>query len=415
MSINDDLRTIILHSYNTVPYYRDVFDNNNIDPSSIKCTDDLKSLPVLNKEIIKRDQQVFFSSAYDFQNDINNELKIESTTGTTGVPLKVYWSREGLTSSLFHHWRYRSRNFGIDASHRFCSFHYQSKEVNPEIPYKDNKRNVSYNKRYLSDETLKTYYEHMCFCKPDWLYIQPSVAYILASYISENNLKLPPSIRYIELIGEPAFEKYRRFIDEVFSLPTSNMYGCVETNGIAYECRNKKFHLLSNNVIVEVLNKDNIPVGYGEEGDICLTGLCNTAMPFIRYLPGDRVKLFPGEVCGCGNCEPVLELIGGRLSEFVFTGKSGGYEDSSIIYPIQKIPLKFSEGRSTFKFQLIRNTGTSYKVIFKKNTSEKWGEEDLKSKFIDEMNSLDLHNFMWDFEFVDELRFKTLVGALVYY
>jgi phenylacetate-CoA ligase len=414
MSINDDLKTIIMHSYNTVPYYRDIFDNNNIDPTSIKCADDLKRLPVLDKEIIKRDQQVFFSSAFNFKNDINNELKVERTTGTTGVPFKVYWSRVDLTSSLFHHWRYRSHHFGIDASHRFCSFHYQSKQENPEIQYNDNKRDISYNKRYLSEETLEIYYEHMCFCKPDWLYIQPSVAYILASYISENNLELPSSIRYIELIGEPAFNKYRQFIDEFFSLPTSNMYGCVETNGIAYECRNRKFHLLSNNVIVEVLDKDNMPVGYGEEGDICLTGLCNTAMPIVRYLPGDRGKLFPGEVCGCGNCNPVLELVGGRLGEFIFTGKSGGYKSSNIIYPIQKIPLKASIGGNFFKFQLIRNTGTSYKVIFERNTRKNWNEENLKSRFVDEMNSLDLHNFTWDFEFVEAFSFKTLVGTLVY-
>ena len=46
----DQLRKIIGHAYNTVPYYRRVFDKLKLKPDDIKTTDDLRKIPVLTKE-----------------------------------------------------------------------------------------------------------------------------------------------------------------------------------------------------------------------------------------------------------------------------------------------------------------------------------------------------------------------------
>ena len=46
----DNLRTIIKHAYDTVPYYHRVFKELGLSPSDIKSTDDLSKLPVMKKK-----------------------------------------------------------------------------------------------------------------------------------------------------------------------------------------------------------------------------------------------------------------------------------------------------------------------------------------------------------------------------
>lgn len=410
--VNEPLQNILLNAYQTVPHYRHAFDSGNINPLSVKCIRDLSAIPVQSRDMIMKDRTSFCSSQFDFVNN-DRELVLQTTSGTTREPLNVVWARRDLVNSLFHHWKYRSQNFGVDASQRFCSFHFFGKSTIPEIQYKEGNRNISYNKRFFNDDTLRIYYDHMNLVKPSWLFIQPSIAYILASFIADNSLRLPPSVKYIELIGEHAFEKYRKFIEQVFEVPTSNMYGCTETNGIAYECPKRKFHILAQNVAVEVLNKELSPVGYGEAGDICLTSMCNTAMPFIRYIPGDRVVLYPGDTCDCGMTTPVLELIAGRLGEFIFAGGEGSYKNSKIIFSLKRISMRRLNGNGILLFQLKKHSNNSYTVVFEVRNSGMVNEEAIKYDFINEMNRMGLINFSWQFVFTNTLAPDSEYGMFI--
>jgi phenylacetate-CoA ligase len=55
---------------------------------------------------------------------------------------------------------------------------------------------------------------------------------------------------------------------------------------------------------------------------VVLTGLVNYAMPLIRYRVGDTAR-FATEACPCGRGMPVIEEIGGRLDDVVFTRERG--------------------------------------------------------------------------------------------
>ena len=46
--------------------------------------------------------------------------------------------------------------------------------------------------------------------------------------------------------------------------------------------------------------KDGRNVGFGEKGNVCVTGLNNRCMPFIRYDLGDVAILREGKECSCG-------------------------------------------------------------------------------------------------------------------
>ena len=55
-----------------------------------------------------------------------------------------------------------------------------------------------------------------------------------------------------------------------------------EFNTIGYNIGNG-FNILSSNVYVEILS-DGKTCEEGEIGDIVVSGLCNTLMPYVRYI-----------------------------------------------------------------------------------------------------------------------------------
>jgi hypothetical protein len=50
------LAMIINHAYNHVPYYRRLFKKLGLRPSDIKNRDDLKRLPILSKDIVRKER-----------------------------------------------------------------------------------------------------------------------------------------------------------------------------------------------------------------------------------------------------------------------------------------------------------------------------------------------------------------------
>lgn len=405
------LNRMIRHAYDTVPYYNNVMNDRDIDPDSIKTLRDLSALPTLRKkDIVEIGYENFYSQAYDFINIGNGQFSVETTSGTTGEPLRILWLKKDLVSSLFHHWKYRHDHFNIDASSRFCSTYRNRGSSEATIMIRNHKREMSFNKKYFDDEILGIYYEQMKIFEPEWLYIQPSILYIFLGYLKENNLALPPSVRFIELIGEHLFGHYRQAIRETFHVPFTNMYGCEETKGIAYECEKGHFHLLPNNVVVEIL-KDGEQAGYGVEGDLHVTGLCNTAMPFIRYCLGDRAVLYPAEYCGCGNRNPVLELCAGRVGEFLFTGGGGNYKAGNLIFPTENLDCGFADHKTRAYFQLGKIQNNCYNVRFHLDGEKSL--EPVKACFLREVGKLGLQNITWNVGLVDEKRPDQLTGMLI--
>lgn len=395
---NTLLSKIIMHAYSTSPSYNNIMNDNKIDPETITTKEDLDKLPLFDKEQMNEDIGNFLSLNYNYNN--KKEIIMQKTVGTTGQPFVVLWTKHDYECSLSSQWIHRNTNFGINPSHRFCSF-YNSEGLKriPAIRIINNKQEISFNKRYLDDEIFEIYYEQMLFYKPDWLYIQPSIAYMLSSFISQNGLKVPSSIKYIELIGDYLFPSYRTTINNAFGVPICNMYWCTETNGIAYECSKRNLHLISHNVVVEIL-KNGVPVDYGQEGDVYITSLCNTAMPIIRYRLGDRAILLPYDYCDCGNTEPIIKITPNRIGEFLFSGGSESYKTSKIVYPIERTP-NFLINNQTIKFQIVQISDNAFTTFFIKNNNVYGHEEDIRNEFISELGDFGYKNAEWKISFID--------------
>lgn len=101
------LRQLIHHAYQTVPYYRDLFDDGGINPDSIRTLDDLKKLPLLAKEMVSRQPERFCSSA------VRPEKRVTAhTSGTNGQRFVFSTTNSAVNEQWSVWWRYR-RALGI--------------------------------------------------------------------------------------------------------------------------------------------------------------------------------------------------------------------------------------------------------------------------------------------------------------
>jgi phenylacetate-CoA ligase len=103
---------------------------------------------------------------------------------------------------------------------------------------------------------------------------------------------------------------------EVLATPLVDFYSSQELGYMALQCpESEHYHVLSDSVVLEVVDEQGQPCPPGEPGRVLLTSLHNYATPLIRYDIDDRAVL--GERCGCGRGLPVLKQVLGRSRNMI--------------------------------------------------------------------------------------------------
>lgn len=125
-----------------------------------------------------------------------------------------------------------------------------------------------------------------------------------------------PAIARVYTFGEVVTPELRARAREAFGARVVDRYTCEELGWIALQCpRHDHLHVLSSNVLLEVVDDEGRPCPPGVAGRVLLTGLHSFAMPLIRYDIGDVAE--PGGACDCGLHLPVLRRVLGRERGFL--------------------------------------------------------------------------------------------------
>ncbi len=403
-------KELIDYSIDKVPYYRELFSKHNLNSNSFQTIDDVQKIPLLDRETVQRNiDSIISEECMHFP--LSSNIVVHRTSGSTGVYLRVLWSRYDLLKSLLRLWNLRKKYYNIDPLSKFCSFQSQgytigSSNNNREL-YNIRDNMLFFNKVEIDDGCMLSYYNEIVNFEPDWLFIQPSIAYKFSNFIEANNMVIPKSLKYIELMGEYVFPEHQARISRVLEVPVANMYGCMESNGIAYECPNGHLHSIGDNTIVEVL-KDGERVKYGEVGDIYITCLTNHTMPFIRYGTGDRGILYPSDVCNCGNKNPVLKILAGRINENLKISENKTIDSFVLANLIENANKNFNNAILQFKAVQL-----SYEKIILYLVNDKayknWLEA-IKDYFTNYISKTVLNVFEWDIQFTQEIPIDQATG-----
>lgn len=120
-----------------------------------------------------------------------------------------------------------------------------------------------------------------------------------------------PHLRAIATAGEPHPPKRRELLEKIWRVPIYDHYGMTETGPVSIQCQYGNYHVPADSFYIEVLDSDlKTHVKPGECGYLVITTLKREATPMLRYMTGDRVKVWQ-QKCSCG-ADNFLEMRGRR-------------------------------------------------------------------------------------------------------
>ncbi|WP_415896661.1 phenylacetate--CoA ligase family protein [Neptuniibacter sp. QD72_48] len=152
---------------------------------------------------------------------------------------------------------------------------------------------------------------------PAYLLSLPSNICELAKYCKRHEIKFS-DLKQIRTMGEILTDETIELCKEVWNVSVVDMYSAQEIGYIALQCpEHGSYHIQSEGVLVEILDKDNQPCSEGEIGRVVVTTLLNFGAPLIRYELGDYAEV--GSACCCGRGLPVLNKILGRKRNMMKT------------------------------------------------------------------------------------------------
>lgn len=312
---NERLRALIEHAYENVPYYHRIFEERKLTDKNIQTVDDLQKLPVLTKEIIRRN----FSDLIATDSRKRRPF-LNSTSGSTGEPLKYYLDMEVSSvnwAGMFRGWGWAGYKLGDKRATLAGSS--LVPDSSPSLVKRLRwlgERDRPFSAVHMDDKRMALYAEKITAYMPRFLRGYPSAIYIFASYLKRTNSNtIRPTAVFTT--AEMLLSQHREVIEKQFGCRVFDQYGCYDGGAQAMECsEHSGFHISAEKVIMEFVDEDNKPAASGCSGEILTTDLHNYTMPFIRYAVRDKGTLSARQ-CPCGRGLPLMESIEGRTTDFI--------------------------------------------------------------------------------------------------
>ena len=304
--IENKIRYLVKYSYENVPFYNTLFKEINIHPDQIKVLQDLKKIPIIDKNQLRNASvDNLISKEY-----AEKKLHMISTGGSTGEPFTIH------LSDVEKEWRQviqlrANLHIGQKFYHRWAS-------LDNDIVFKKNRNNtpvfphVSIPTSWNDSRKIETLVEF----KPEIIDGLSSSLWSLARSIknTESNSIKP---RLVVGTGELVSTSSRKLMEEVFEAPFFDQISCTEVGRTAWECHEKTgYHMNIDSTITQFIDEEGNEVSPGERGEIVYTSLHNMAMPIIRYNIRD-IGVSMDDECSCGVTLPKMKMIEGRRNSFI--------------------------------------------------------------------------------------------------
>ena len=267
----------------------------------------------------------------------------------------------------------------------------------------------------LNKARIKNIYLKMLSFEPKYMLLQPSIAEMLLDVIKSEGLPPINTLKYVEMSGEMLSGYLRKSIEDFFECKVANQYGSYEFNSIAYECPYGNMHIFSQNVYVEIEDKnnmhDNNVVSKNEEGPLIVTSLTNKRNPFVRYRIGDVGRINRELKCKCGNCNEVLELTVGRNYNYILCEDGSEINAYIFVRAVENINLLLDD--IVRQFQVIQKDINKFEVRLYLDGGE--NKESVKQIFEENILEDRLKNASFEYSFEKEYLVEEFGDKLMYF
>ncbi len=270
-----------------------------------------------------------------------------NTGGSSGQPLSFYFGRSRQASDASGRIRAR-RWWGVDVGARevyLWGAPVELSKTDRTKQLRDRALNqLLLNAFEMSPARMDTYLDEIERFQPECVYGYASSLALLAAH-AQRRPRLPVlrRLRVVCATGEPLYPYQRELISESFKAPVASEFGSRDIGFTAHETRAGQMLLLSEHVVLEVLDDAGRQVPAGQTGEVVLTGLCSEAQPFIRYRTGDMARIDQSP-CREGRGLHAIGEVVGRSTDFVVR------PDGTIMHALAVIyVLRAQEGIREFK------------------------------------------------------------------
>lgn len=366
----EKLTGLLKSAYEHCPWHQERMNAAAIDPDGPVSLEDLRRLPTMDKQdaLVHGDQMVWHGvpgGAFKY-----------NTGGSSGQPLIFYYGRRRQASDAAGRMRAR-RWWEVEPGDREVYLWGAPVELNKTDRIKTLRdrliNQLVLNAFEMSPAAMNEYVQAIQTFQPYCIYGYASSLALLAAHILDRKTGLQlPELKVVCTTGEPLFDYQRKLISTAFGSPVANEFGSRDIGFTAHETPAGQMLLMSESIILEVLDEQGQPVLPGETGEAVMTALESFAQPFIRYRTGDIVRV-ANEPCRAGRGLDVLAEVVGRSTDFVVRADGTIMHALAVIYVLRAVT-------GVGEFKIVQHTLHEFEVLVVPNDSwQESGREEIET------------------------------------
>lgn len=348
------LKDLLNYASTNSVFYKKLY--HTIDLSSISSIQDLKLLPIVDKELLR-------TNCLEVQTIPKRDGVVSKTGGTTGKSLEVVFTTNDMQDRFAMLDNFRNK-FGYKLGKRTAWF--SGKNLINKTDLAKNrfwKTDYYYKVNYYStfhikEQFLKYYIENLILFKPEYIVGFPSSILEIANYGLKHNISFPKKMVKAIFPTAEMITAEMNNIEIFFDCKMYDQYASSEGAPFIFECENEKLHLELQSGVFEVLDNNNNPIN---KGNLIVTSFTTYGTPLIRYNIGDSIEL-SDEICNCGNNNPLVKAIHGRIDDFIFSLENGKIN-------LGNISNTLKDTKGIIKFQAVQDDIDEVKILLVKDNS----------------------------------------------
>jgi len=300
------LKRLLVHCGNRIPFYKETFVKAGFDPAGVRSIDDLRRLPVLDRE----DIPVQAARMVDPETPAAARVA-NATGGSGGNPVRFYQDRafqQMKMANIYRNFRWCGWDIGERQAFLWGADvdSYEHKGIAGAL--RDWLYNVEFANAFGIDQgALDGLLDRIAARSPRLLVGYSSSLHELEERARQRGRTFP--VGAVVSSAEVLTPDLRRRLGETFAAPVFDRYGAREVSTIAFECPSHEgLHTIDEANLVEIEP--------GSDENLLVTNLNNFTMPLVRYRLGDRAAAMTG-TCPCGRGLGRIQPVKGRIGDYL--------------------------------------------------------------------------------------------------
>ena len=311
------LQATLNRALRNVAFYRESFARSGVNGDEVRALGDLARLPFTTKEDLRTSYPYGMLAV-----PLRDIVRIQSTSGTTGTPVIVGYTRNDLKT--WSECVARLLGAGGMSEHDVMQVAFTYGLFSGGFGLHAGAERIGASVIPASTGGLEKQVRIMKDFKTTALACTPSYAMAIATAVAEMGVSRSELFLRAGFFGaEPWSEALRSRLESTLGIIALDNYGLTEVlgPGVSFECERKDgLHINEDCFLAEIVDPVTLRVlPPGSEGELVLTTITKDGFPLVRYRTGDLCSL-TAEPCACGRTSARMSRIRGRMDDMIIMG-----------------------------------------------------------------------------------------------